>query len=753
MKTNRTYQRGFAALALIFALAACTVDLTGPETGETIPPGMGLASIRLNGGSALTAVPDMSTYYFTLDFTAPDKTPVNKTLDGGVTTLIVPLEPATWNLEVNGYTDSGKGTLLVSGNITVPITAGTSASFNVSLSPDFSSAGTGTLDYAITFPVTVTRAVLGLYPIDNTPGTSQEVDITAAGTGTLATLPEGSYRAVIELFDETSSLAAARTEVVHIYDGLATPLTSPFTAADFAALPTVIEGTTLAAKLDAALASPSGSYTIVLDGTETDLAAFVPKTLNVTGSGKNISVTIRGGGETVQVDRPGTPLLTLAADTGSTLALTLQDLTLTGRSGNSVPVVQVNQRGTLAMKAGSRVTGNTSSSYGGGVYVDYGTFTMSGGEVSSNTSSYGGGVCVNYGTFTMSGGKVSGNTSSVVSSSSRGGGVYVGYGTFTMSGGEVSGNTSFSSSSYGGGVYVGSGTFTMSGGAVSGNTAFASGPLSSSSSYGGGGVYVGGGTFTMSGGEVRDNSLSGANSYGRDVVVNGTFKMSGNARPQRVFLATNTRFITISGPLSSGTVPIDLGITAAAPLAGWEYAQILRLDSSYSSGNLASLKTHFTPENAVLTESPYTEIPLLAGYTIGDDGRLPPLPSISGISYNASGGDPWTLEADGRYKSPATANSTTTKERVSFIAEAGAIIAVRLQVSSQSGDYAFISTLDNASAAYDNGYYPGSLISGSTSTTVFIPVPTADSHFIEICYRKDSSGVSGSDCVWFEILE
>jgi hypothetical protein len=59
----------------------------------------------------------------------------------------------------------------------------------------------------------------------------------------------------------------------------------------------------------------------------------------------------------------------------------------------------------------------------------------------------------------MSGGKISGNTSS-----SNGGGVFViGAGTFTMSGGEISGNTS---TSYGGGVYISGNNFTKSGGGI-----------------------------------------------------------------------------------------------------------------------------------------------------------------------------------------------------------------------------------------------------------------------------------------------
>jgi hypothetical protein len=127
----------------------------------------------------------------------------------------------------------------------------------------------------------------------------------------------------------------------------------------------------------------------------------------------------------------------------------------------------------------------------------------------------------------------------------------------------------------------------------------------------------------MSGGEVSGNILSGTGSYGREVLVAssyyGTFTISGDARPERVFLYDNTKFISIGGPLSGGTVPIDLGVTGSAPLTDWTGKQILQLDSSYSSGDLPSLKTCFTLGNAKLTSSPYTET-AITGYVIDDDG-------------------------------------------------------------------------------------------------------------------------------------
>jgi formylglycine-generating enzyme required for sulfatase activity len=705
METNRIYRKGFAALALILTLAACT-DLTGPGTGtgsgETIPPGMGLARIRLGIGGTVQSIrtirPEIGGYYFTLKFTAPEKAPVNETLNGSESlTLTVALEPAVWNLEVKGYEDNSMSTPKVKGNISVSIIAGTSATFSVSLAPDFSSGGTGTLVYNISFPSSV-RGWFGLYPIDNTPGLSQEIDISsnAGGTAsdTITGLPEGSYRAIIDLYNSTSNEAAVWTEAVHIYDGSATSLPRTFSGVNFAPCPDVIGSgeTTLADKLDAALAAPADSYTIVLDGAETDLISFTPKTLNATG---NKNITIRGNGNTVQLASPGS-LFTLGAGTGSSLTLTIQDVTLRGLSSNSNSLVQVNSGGILLMKAGSLITGNTTSGGGGGVTVDSnGTFTMSGGAVSGNTTGTGGGGGVNVdGTFTMSGGAVSGNIVPASASADGSGGVF-GSGTFNMSGGAVSGNESRHTSSFnsGGVFFYGGGTFTMSGGAVSGNNsnsntgsggvfAYASakfimnggvvrgntsrngggaysfggtvtinggkmsGNIASSNGGGvyiysgtvtmsggemsrntassnGGGVYISGGTFTMNGGEVSGNIISGANSFAREVLVSGgTFSMSGAAWPERVSLNSNTQFITISGPLSGGTVPIDLGITSSAPLVSWENQPILKRASSYSEGNLASLKDHFALGNSKRTDTSDAEEPIPTDYEISDEGKV-----------------------------------------------------------------------------------------------------------------------------------
>jgi hypothetical protein len=786
MKTNKIYRGWIFAGLLILALTGCA-DIFRPGTGSgelaggPAPQGMGTARISLNGSGARTVVPGSGDLYFTLGFTAPEKTEVNKTLSGDNLTLTVALEPAVWTLEVRGYADSGHTDLKVRGSAAVPITAGTTSSFDVYLIPDFGSGETGSLNYSVGFPASV-RGWLGLYPIDDTKGTSREIDISTGAGGsasnTLTGLAEGSYRAVISLYDRGNNRAAAWTGAVHIVGGSTTSLAHVFTAVDFAECPPIAgEGAaTLADKLNAALASSTGAYTLVLEGTETDLGSFTLKPLTVTG-GREIRITVRGNGNTVTLGSTGS-LFTLGAGSGSSLGLELHDLTLAGRTGNDASLVLVNSGGTLEMKAGSRITGNRNTYYsGGGVYVAGGTFTMSGGAVSGNSaSSYGGGVCVAGGTFIMSGGAVSGNSSSYSSSSqavSSGGGVYVAGGTFTMSGGAVSGNSSSASayssyslvaSSSGGGVYVGSGTFTMSGGTVSGNSSSAASSSSSSDSdSNGGGVYVGSGTFTMSGGTVSGNSASSSNSSpnssysyssgGGVYVGSGTFTMSGGAVSGNSASSSSNSSSNSSG----GGVYVDSGTFTKQPGA-------VIYGSNESDGTLKN--TAGDDGHAVYVEgSSGTGLKIrntTAGTGITLDSSLsgpaggweepPPGEGISGITYSSVSGGEWTLQSDGRRKSPSISHGGVTKTRVSFTAMANANIRIALDVSSESGyDFAFISTLDNGSATSGSGYY--TRISGTTSVTVSIPVPSAGSHFIEIGYQKDGSQSSGSDCAWFKVIE
>jgi hypothetical protein len=483
MKTKNLFILGIAAL--IVALAACTDLSGGPEelSGEPIPAGMGLAYIRLDQQNARTTLPGLGNLYFTLVFTQGTATE-NATLDAEQQpldadptsrTLTVALASGDWNLVVRGYSDQGKSKLAVEAtSIVVDVKEGISSNVDVALKPVFS--GTGTLSYSVTFLGTVSRAFLSL----KGGTTSEEIDLLVSAQ-TTKDLSAGSYQALIDLYDDTNNKAAVWTGVVHIYNGSTTTLNQTFDDELNFAGPQVVgkDKTTLEAKLDAALASSLGACTIVLNGTETDLGSFTPKTLSVTGD-KPITIILEGKGKTVQVKETGTPLFTL----GAGLTLVIQDLTLKGMDDNSVPVVGVTG-GTLKMKTGSLITGNTSSENGGGVTVtNGGTFIMNGGEISGNA-----------------------NTNTTAEFVARAGGVYVKAGTFTMSDGVINNNTASGPEVHGGGVYINNGTFTMSGGTISGNTASASEDSGDSK---GGGVYVSsGGTLDMSGGVIYGSEEEG----------------------------------------------------------------------------------------------------------------------------------------------------------------------------------------------------------------------------------------------------
>jgi hypothetical protein len=181
--------------------------------------------------------------------------------------------------------------------------------------------------------------------------------------------------------------------------------------------------------------------------------------------------------------------------------------------------------------------------------------------------------------------------------------------------------------------------------------------------------------------------------------------------------------------------------------SNWIGGKVLELANGYSSGNLAVLKNRFILGN--FNSTPIT------GCAIADDGTLMQVASIgiTDISYSAvSGSGAWTLLGDGRRQSPTIGHNGITKSRVSFTStQANASIMIRLDVSSEPGyDYAFVSTLDNASATFNGGY--ASRTSDTTSVTVSIPVPTAGDHFVDVGYQKDHTQIRGSDCAWYRVV-
>jgi hypothetical protein len=243
--------------------------------------------------------------------------------------------------------------------------------------------------------------------------------------------------------------------------------------------------------------------------------------------------------------------------------------------------------GRFTMRGGkimnNRLTGTDTLVAGGGVFVGKSAvFTMNGGEIVNNlafaapgqgyvgaaeprvpATASGGGVAVEGGGFSMSGGKIAENTVGSGDYHVYGGGVavigshidltpgdrsdgnwYTSKGIFTMSGrAEISANKAEGQgNAMGGGVFMGDmGDFTAEGGTVRGNSVTGRGTVANTAGSewswyeaSGGGVAVSyGGKFTMSGGSITENwtdawvtSGGGIALYGRDGQP-GIFDMKG----------------------------------------------------------------------------------------------------------------------------------------------------------------------------------------------------------------------------------
>ena len=193
---------------------------------------------------------------------------------------------------------------------------------------------------------------------------------------------------------------------------------------------------------------PSGAY--YLSG-----ALSLDNRIRITGT-----VTICLNGKKIESQKATEPVFLIEG--GGTLTLTDCAGTGTVTHASNVTGCGVQVNGSTFNLYGGKITGNTTNYVcGGGVYVySSGKFNMYGGSITHNKASkQGGGVYVN-GTnskFNLYGGSISGNEAA------KGCGVYVNSGTFNMSGGEISGNNNASN---GGGVYVANGNFTVSGTAV-----------------------------------------------------------------------------------------------------------------------------------------------------------------------------------------------------------------------------------------------------------------------------------------------
>ncbi len=215
--------------------------------------------------------------------------------------------------------------------------------------------------------------------------------------------------------------------------------------------------------------------------------------------------------------------------------LDIQGGALRNSSGKRIVLVE---GGTLTMEGGYIVGGgNNNIDKGGGIYVNNGDVTISGGVIAANHGNEGGGIYVNNGTLNISGGAVAGNW--VNDGHNSGGGIFLNSGTLNLSGGYVTNNykacdcndcqNDVNNKHGGGGIALAnSSVMNMTGGYVTGNY----------SGLAGGGIYAGFWdcrvTFTMSGGTIASNCA--------ELGEGGGLRIAGGTNG--VIQATNKVYIT-----------------------------------------------------------------------------------------------------------------------------------------------------------------------------------------------------------------
>ena len=308
--------------------------------------------------------------------------------------------------------------------------------------------------------------------------------------------------------------------------------------------------------------------------------------------------------------------------------------------------------------------------------------------------------------------------------------------------------------SYNGGAITNSGILTL-------ESCIFSGSRTTNSTTGGGAIFsnnaltIRGCTF-YNNNSVRHGGAVYFDASGKTLTLTGNIFYGNTAASGYPVVRNN------SGSISASYNVVDVALGTGSAQSGWNAGTgdktFTALGISGDPFNTTSFVLVVSALQNVLPAAAQANFPLTDFYGAartfpGAPGAVvTPLPILD-ITYSDVSGGTWTLESDGRRKSPVTAHNGVTKSRVSFTSTAAdQVITIQLDVSSESGyDWAFISALDNADAAYNSGYY--ARISGTTSQTVSIPVPAAGSHFVDIGYRKDNAYSSGSDCAWFKVLE
>lgn len=294
----------------------------------------------------------------------------------------------------------------------------------------------------------------------------------------------------------------------------------------------------------------------------------------------------------------------VTVNNGNSLTIDLNGHTLTAAANSQAFRIQggaltiEDSIGTGVIQGSGTVTGN-----GGAIWMSSSdsnnALTLTGGTIRGFTATDGGGVYVDGGSFEMSGGTIS-----ACNATNAGGGVYVSSGSFKMSGGSIEDCTAHEGA--GVKVYASNGktaSFSMTGGEIQNcNTDGVS-------------IYaIGSGTseFTMTGGTIEDNGGYGV------WVDNGSAVMSGGSvkGSERYDIYIGSRAtLTVNNTQVGGTV-LNMGEITGQGSA--EFTGTVE-NSGYAAAGITGCKIHRiehrSPYKGTITDSPCDEYVYLLGYS------------------------------------------------------------------------------------------------------------------------------------------
>lgn len=294
----------------------------------------------------------------------------------------------------------------------------------------------------------------------------------------------------------------------------------------------------------------------------------------------------------------------VTVNNGNSLTIDLNGHTLTAAANSQAFRIQggaltiEDSIGTGVIQGSGTVTGN-----GGAIWMSSSdsnnALTLTGGTIRGFTATDGGGVYVDGGSFEMSGGTIS-----ACNATNAGGGVYVSSGSFKMSGGSIEDCTAHEGA--GVKVYASNGktaSFSMTGGEIQNcNTDGVS-------------IYaIGSGTseFTMTGGTIEDNGGYGVR------VDNGSAVMSGGSvkGSERYDIYIGSRAtLTVNNTQVGGTV-LNMGKITGQGSA--EFTGTVE-NSGYAAAGITGCKIHRiehrSPYKGTIEGSTWDEYVYLLGYS------------------------------------------------------------------------------------------------------------------------------------------